>query len=86
MNGDRPKAEPRKPKGWTKPGQRKQAPQPVKNGTKIIFRAKSAWQRDDCPYCHDKATLEAVTRTGAIRCCAKDECKKQTAALANGKQ
>lgn len=88
MSKDRPKAEPRKPPGWKKPGKRKQPEQPVKNDTKIIFRAKSPWQKDDCKFCTNKATLEAVSRTHAIRCCKNDGCKEQAkaaAALANGK-
>ena len=53
---------------------------------KVIIRKKSNFQKDDCLFCEDNATLEAVCGEGRIttmiRCCKKVTCKKQAKELA----
>lgn len=50
---------------------------------KVIFRNKSSWQKEDCLFCKDKSTLEAVCGKGnvsaTIRCCRKKSCKDKAA-------
>ena len=45
----------------------------------VTFREKSSWQKDDCLFCTNNATLEAVVfeknMTALIRCCSDAQCK-----------
>ncbi|MFH1367241.1 MAG: hypothetical protein ABIH38_04650 [Patescibacteria group bacterium] len=49
---------------------------------RVTFRKKTSWQKDDCLFCTDPSTLEAVFGNAMIRCCEKKACKKMAAGLA----
>jgi hypothetical protein len=58
-----------------------------KSGEKVIFRAKSLWQKDDCinasdPNCDGESVQEAVYNNSMIRCCTNGACVKYAADLA----
>ncbi len=52
----------------------------------VIFQPKSIWQKDDCLFCENIATIEAVYARGSvsanIRCCESEQCKKKATKLA----
>ena len=52
----------------------------------VIFREKAPWQKDDCLFCEDNSTLEAVCGkdniNAQIRCCTKEACKEKAKKLA----
>lgn len=52
--------------------------------SKVTFRSKSAHQRDECLFCGEKATLEAVSlnEVAQVRCCTKKHCKTEAVRLA----
>jgi len=50
--------------------------------SKVIFRQKSSFQRDDCLFCSRESTLEAVCGNALIRCCDSEECKQLAVARA----
>jgi hypothetical protein len=43
----------------------------------VIFQPKSDFQKDDCLFCSNRSTIEAVYGTAYIRCCEDDKCKKK---------
>ena len=50
----------------------------------VLFQAKSLFPKNDCPFCGNVATLEAVckvseNKAAIIRCCEKEECQKKAA-------
>lgn len=52
-------------------------------GKEVIFRSKSAGQKDNCLFCNNRrATLEAVYGIARIRCCDKNKCKQSAAEVA----
>ena len=52
-----------------------------------IIRPKSWWQKGDCVFCHEPATLEALfsastVMESTIRCCTKLDCQRKAKELA----
>lgn len=47
---------------------------------KVVFNPKSPYQKEDCYFCNDKATLQADCGSASIRCCEK--CKAEAAKFA----
>ncbi len=54
--------------------------------TKVTFVPKQEWQKPNCLYCDQKATLEAAAARGNatanIRCCTALSCKRKAARAA----
>ena len=53
----------------------------------VLFQPKSSWQKDNCLFCSNAATLEAVckvseNRGAVIRFCVKEECQKKAEEVA----
>jgi len=49
---------------------------------KVIFRSKTEWQKPNCLFCGETATLEAAYGKAMIRCCEDEDCKNNAAELA----
>jgi hypothetical protein len=43
----------------------------------ITVRDKSEWQKDNCLFCENPATKEAVYDVSTIRCCDNSECQEE---------
>jgi len=57
-------------------------PKEEESETEPIIQPKSSWQGDNCLFCSNKATHEAVIGRASIRCCDNEECQsyaKETA-------
>lgn len=53
-----------------------------KNKIQYFFRNKSSWQKDECLFCENVATLECIFKQASIRCCTNENCKRKAISFA----
>ncbi len=54
----------------------------IANQQEIHLSPKSQWQKDDCLWCSQDSTIEAVFNNARVRCCVNGKCKIRSAKLA----
>ena len=48
----------------------------------VVIRNVSPWQKEDCPFCGNKATHETFIHVSpqyflSVRCCSRQECQEE---------